>query len=159
MKPRDPLAKNTEKMYTKLRSRFLRYRHGLLLMCWCLIIFVLSSVPGNRYPQVQWEYSDKAVHVCLYLAGGVFSAMWFSTRQIRLSAAILFCIFYGLTDELHQLLVPRRSFSLSDLAADSIGSVIGVTLFAAVSLFRPAFVSRLLTTETFPDTPERMKTT
>jgi VanZ family protein len=39
---------------------------------------------------------------------------------------ILFCVFFGIFDELHQYFVPTRTFDLFDILADSIGSLIGI---------------------------------
>ena len=40
--------------------------------------------------------------------------------------AILLGIFYGIADEIHQMFVPGRISSISDVIMDSIGSVFGV---------------------------------
>lgn len=42
-----------------------------------------------------------------------------------LALALAICVIYAVTDECHQLFVPGRSFQTSDLAMDSIGSMIG----------------------------------
>lgn len=38
------------------------------------------------------------------------------------------CVFYGLGDEIHQTLVPGRSFQGSDLIMDAVGSMIGIAI-------------------------------
>jgi VanZ family protein len=96
------------------------------LAAWCLLIFALSSVPGNKYPQVQWEHADKLMHVLLYFWVGVFALLYFRSLGAGPLSAVLFGIIYGLSDEVHQLLVPRRSFSLYDWGADSVGAILGV---------------------------------
>lgn len=42
-----------------------------------------------------------------------------------LALALAVCMIFAVTDEFHQLFVPGRSFQISDLAMDSIGSMIG----------------------------------
>ena len=47
-------------------------------------------------------------------------------KAIAISLAI--CVICGITDEVHQLFVPGRAFQVSDLAMDSIGSIMGIGL-------------------------------
>lgn len=98
------------------------------LAAWCFVIFVLSSVPGNKYPQVQWEHADKLVHICIYFWVGVFGWIFFKSRGAGVFSAFAFGVLYGLSDEIHQLWVPRRTFSMTDWIADSVGVVVGIIL-------------------------------
>jgi VanZ family protein len=96
---------------------------------YCALIFALSSV--SNVPALPIRVGDKVAHVVLYagfgflvtraLAGG-------SGRQVTARAALAalaFCAVYGLSDEIHQLFVPRRMFDLTDLAADVAGGGLG----------------------------------
>jgi VanZ family protein len=96
---------------------------------YCVLIFALSSV--SNVPTLPMHGSDKAAHAVLYaglgflvtraLAGGV-------GRQVTaraVFAALAICAVYGLSDETHQLFVPRRTFDLWDLAADVVGGGLG----------------------------------
>jgi VanZ family protein len=93
------------------------------------LIFALSSV--SNVPALPMSVSDKSAHVVLYtgfgflvmraLAGGV-------GRQVTVRAvfaALAICAVYGLSDETHQLFVPRRTFDLWDLTADVAGGGLG----------------------------------
>jgi len=51
-------------------------------------------------------------------------------RAIVISLVI--CIVYAISDEIHQIFVPGRALQLSDLAMDSIGSIIGITVMRFV---------------------------
>lgn len=42
------------------------------------------------------------------------------------ATALIICVIYGLTDEIHQIFVPGRAFQVSDLVMDSVGSIIGI---------------------------------
>ena len=42
---------------------------------------------------------------------------------------VLFCLLFGLSDELHQYFIPGRSCSIGDLFADTVGAVFVVTLW------------------------------
>lgn len=94
---------------------------------WALFIFILSSqsLQGFTPPFVHF---DKLVHaveygiLCLLLYRALIEAeddRW-SKRAVMLS--ILFCIIYGLSDEIHQMFVPMRTADAADLMADSIGA-------------------------------------
>jgi VanZ family protein len=48
------------------------------------------------------------------------------------AAALAICVVYGITDEIHQILVPGRAFQLSDLVMDAAGSVIGICVVWAL---------------------------
>ena len=95
------------------------------------IIYFLSSVPGERLLLPPIINIDKVAHMAIYglLALTVFYAFrgaWFDRMHPRLVPllVILFCTFYGLTDEFHQSFVPNRSADVFDVLADSIGAII-----------------------------------
>jgi VanZ family protein len=58
------------------------------------------------------------------VAGGL--GAWISWRAAVIAAAI--ALSYAVTDEVHQMFVPGRSAQLSDLIADAMGVVAGVSL-------------------------------
>jgi VanZ family protein len=108
---------------------------------WCAVIFGLSAVPGSRLPELPAEGADKLVHAVVY---GVLGALsWRGARRARphhstgrvVAVATLIAMLYGITDELHQAFVPRRSPDWRDGLADTIGGITGALLCAA-------FVSR-----------------
>ena len=46
-------------------------------------------------------------------------------QRFLLLLLIVFCIVYGISDEIHQIFVPSRSSDIFDVIADSIGSIFG----------------------------------
>jgi VanZ family protein len=60
------------------------------------------------------------------LAGGDLRAMTFSLVPLAFALAVV----YGVTDEFHQSFVPGRNPSLSDIAADAVGGLVGATAAA-----------------------------
>jgi VanZ family protein len=95
-----------------------------------LAIFVSSSQSDVSIPG---GVSDKTAHGVAYsglsvvIVWALVDGAW---RQVRLPSVILATVLaaaYGLTDEVHQLFVPRRSFDWFDLVADAAGA------FAAAS--------------------------
>ena len=86
---------------------------------------------------MDWPHSDKLVHFTLFggLAGVVAAGLWRSNhpapapKRLFWSAAG-FTALYGLSDEIHQLFVPSRSFDPLDLLADAVGATIFAGVFA-----------------------------
>lgn len=111
--------------FYKLRQR--NWLSALPLLGWCLLIFVLSSVPRDRYPSVNWSYADKLVHVALYFVLGLFAWLYFQPRHVSLPVMFAFGVLFGASDEIHQIWVPLRTSSLADLLADTCGVGLGLT--------------------------------
>jgi len=96
------------------------------------LIFFLSSLKGSR-PFPLFPHGDKVLHALLYLPFG-----FLTLRAARVSlghrwlGALLGSFFvvslYALSDEVHQLFVPGRTFSLWDWGADLLGAAAGIWL-------------------------------
>jgi VanZ family protein len=115
----------------KVAPRSRRWLHAWLpVLIWAAILFGLSSIPGAKIPNVRISYADKIVHGGLY---GILGFLCFRgslrTNKLGPGAAVLIAVSvalgYGLSDEVHQLFVPQRSFDLLDLAADVAGGSAG----------------------------------
>ncbi|RUM39020.1 MAG: teicoplanin resistance protein VanZ [Desulfobulbus sp.] len=99
------------------------------------IIFFLSQQSGTTLAIPQIYGLDKCLHMLAYgtLAATVIYAVpahafhnrnpW-KTRMLIL----LFCVFYGMTDEFHQSFIPGRDVSFFDLLADAAGAGIVLLL-------------------------------
>jgi VanZ family protein len=96
---------------------------------YCALIFGLSSV--SNVPALPMSVGDKGAHTLLYAGLG-----FLVTRAIvgdagrrafarGMLGALAASALYGLSDEVHQLFVPRRTFDLLDLAADVFGGGLG----------------------------------
>ena len=97
-------------------------------------IFLLSSQSGLRVSQ------DDAVdrplralaHAGAYatLAGLVLGAMTWARRPTLRDAvvAVAIAVAYGISDEIHQSLVPDRSGRSEDVLIDAVGAVVGVAV-------------------------------
>lgn len=117
-------------------NRWLRW---LPSVGWASLISLLSSIPGYRFPKVPIPEADKGMHALLFFplgflvarsaaaacpGGSPFSAS--SGFVTRLIGAFVLCAAYGLLDEIHQLFVPRRTFSLADWAVDCVAAAMGI---------------------------------
>ena len=105
------------------------WRFALLYMA---LIFVISSfeveVPGILHVPLR----DKGIHFVEYAALGwlcaaASSRTWPSASAWRTAAfAVFISVLWGLSDEIHQALVPGRSAEFGDVVADLFGSAVGV---------------------------------
>lgn len=95
-----------------------------------LLIFILSSIPGDRLTLHIFRSQDLVAHAL------VFGALaWLLTRALEretswpalkgAGAAIVLAGLYGVSDEMHQAFVPLRHPDVRDVAADLLGAVIG----------------------------------
>lgn len=103
------------------------------------VLFWLSSIPDFSTPDLGFSWQDKIYHAVAYFVYGLaaqVAVVGWSTASTSLraqaAATILIGALYGLSDELHQTMVPGRDGSLADLAADVIGVTASVILLPAV---------------------------
>jgi VanZ family protein len=109
-------------------------------LLWSVIIFALSSIPGNQFPPMPgWWSADKLVHGAIY---GVLGALcWRAMRAtwargqgtgMQIIAAVAVTGLYGITDELHQAFTPMRSPDPFDVIADIGGGLLGALVCVAI---------------------------
>jgi VanZ family protein len=97
------------------------------------LIFVISSfevqVPGIEH----FPWRDKGIHFIEYgvlgwLCAAASSRTWPLAAIWRTATfAVFVSVLWGLSDEIHQALVPGRSAELADVAADLFGSIVGAS--------------------------------
>jgi VanZ family protein len=96
------------------------------------VSFYLSSQPGGNVPSVAPDYLAHAVEYGILgmLALRAFQGGMGSPPEPRAFAlAILLCVLWGISDELHQLWVPGREASISDLVSDVLGVLLACGLY------------------------------
>ncbi|MFZ2384752.1 MAG: VanZ family protein [Candidatus Omnitrophota bacterium] len=97
------------------------------------VIFMLSCIPGRSIPHL-FSFQDIALHAIIYAVFGSFfspalrSALPKISRRRAVLLTVVFCFLYGLSDEFHQIFVPGRTASFSDVMVDLAGGIIGVLL-------------------------------
>jgi VanZ family protein len=98
------------------------------------VIFAFSAIPGGSAPGHP-EWVDVLAHLAEFALLGSFLARALAGSRFGaegpVALTIIFCVIYGLGDELHQLTVPARVFDPADLLADTIGAAAGAFLFRA----------------------------
>ncbi len=108
-------------------------------LAWMALIFGLSSIPGVVHPDDNQIYSlfvwlppdlQNLLHVPVF---AILAWLW--QRGFRQSPAhpaqldalaVMLTVGYGVLDEWHQAFVPGRYASLTDVALDGTGAVLGV---------------------------------
>jgi VanZ family protein len=106
-------------------------------------IFTASSLPRSQLPEVGLPGIDKLEHGLAYaLLGAALARGWRWQRpawrfRYWWLVAWIAAVAFGLSDELHQLLVPGRMFDLGDLVADAAGAALGAAAYLCVFLRRP----------------------
>jgi VanZ family protein len=115
-----------------------RWRFGYPLALACTLIW-LSSTPGPQVelpPGIPW---DKLAHFLLYGLLATHICRLFSGRQLSLRTGLIAIgsvSLFGLSDELHQLTNPARSFEWLDWVADALGALVAVYVYQRWSWYR-----------------------
>ena len=120
--------------------------YWLPLAAYAGAIFVLSSMAHPPIPSVNLPHFDKVLHFTEFAGFAllVFRALWMGGQglspQAALVATLVVSALYGVSDELHQMLVPNRQADPGDLVADLLGASCGAGLFRLLALrkSRPA---------------------
>lgn len=119
----------------------------LLVIFWMILIFVMSSyngvVSGNqsgfivnfvagifniRNLDILSFIIRKMAHLSEYLILGILTYNVIRYYDKKILLAILICVIYAISDEVHQIFVPGREFKLLDICIDSFGTIIGIYL-------------------------------
>lgn len=119
--------------------RFLIFKLPALL--YVGLIFYLSSGPVtssilNRIPDYYLHVVEYAgLYVLIFWA--VHEGIGPAPRRGGFWLPLLLTACYGLSDEIHQSVVPQRDASLRDLMSDVIGGLLGVIIFLVAARIVP----------------------
>jgi len=96
---------------------------------WMWAIFALSALPQEDVPPAGAVFPDYINHGAAYLllAFVLFMALKRSWRfgfAITSGVVVGLCLIFGLINEINQISVPGRHFSLWDLLADGVGAAL-----------------------------------
>jgi len=97
-------------------------------------IFYISSIPNVRTPLPEIRF-DLILHILVYtpfgflVARGIFGSQSSVSWKMLLFLTFLISFLYGASDEYHQFFVVGRDSEIIDLLADTIGGLIGGTIF------------------------------
>lgn len=134
----------------------------VLIILWMLVIFFLSHQPAvksNRLskditkiiietvekidPSIEMDKGKlnhavrKNAHFFVYLVLGFLIANGLKHRRNKAYIiALIICILYAVSDEIHQLYIPGRGLQLKDIIIDSGGAVVGIIIHMGLSRFQ-----------------------
>jgi VanZ family protein len=103
------------------------------ILIYLLIIFIQSSYPSIKTPR--GSHLDKLLHLAAYAILGFLFARAYGASRWRGKTALIMILgvvsaaSYGILDEVHQYFVPFRQADLLDVAADALGSLLGVGVY------------------------------
>ena len=115
------MNKEIEKL---IKDPFLNW---LLVIAYATIIFVYSSMTAAELPSVTTRLPDWIMHFVEYFIFGIllFRALFVSGCKKKAALlAVVLAFAYAISDEVHQLFIGERFFSLKDIVIDTIGAAI-----------------------------------
>lgn len=106
------------------------WRYQFPAIAWAAVIFGLSSLPGSIIPVSPPAQLDKVFHAgiffifCLLLNRALVNQGRVpSLSDYHLIISLLVVIVYGISDEIHQSVVPGRTPDFYDALTDSLGAL------------------------------------
>lgn len=104
-------------------KKLLVYR--LLFISWSITILVLTSLPKLKTPAAGILAFDKLAHFFVYL---VFAWLYVKISRQEFPqmfrTLMLLALIIPFADELHQIPIPGREFSIFDVIADMLGFLV-----------------------------------
>jgi hypothetical protein len=95
------------------------------VLLWASGIFILSSIPSLRAPDLGFRAQDKLAHAAEYWILGALAFRSFRSFSRDLKRTLLWvalvCTVFAASDEIHQLFVRGRHADRLDFAADASG--------------------------------------
>lgn len=114
----------------------MRFKYLWPAILWSLVILFITLTPGDKLPEVGIFQIDKLVHFFVFgllmflSAYGLFRIVKAANSTMNVvTVGAIYSIGLGLLVEVLQLFVPNRSFSVADVIANTIGTVIGYVVF------------------------------
>jgi VanZ family protein len=103
--------------------------------------------PNTKFNIVKFDHMvRKNAHFFVYLFLGVFVINVLRRSGIRgyrcVVYALLICILYATSDELHQIFVPGRGAQVKDVIIDSAGASVGILVNIVISRKKRRVVKR-----------------
>jgi len=71
----------------------------------------------------------KIAHLTEYFILGILISNMITCYNKKTYVAIIICVLYAISDELHQSLVPGRNSQITDILIDSVGSILGIFIY------------------------------
>lgn len=124
----------------------------ILVILWMIFIFIMSSFDATSSSNQSNFIVDiitsiinikdigllsliirKLAHFIEYFILGILVINFITRYDKKIIIAILLCIIYATSDEIHQIFVPGRSCQIIDIMIDSLGSIMGIYLYKLIT--------------------------
>ena len=141
----------------------------LLVILWMALIFYLSHQPATESNSLSTGITERIVaiierltsdiyfneskfnhiirknaHFFAYLILGVLVSNALKNNGIkgskRFLIALVICILYAISDEIHQLFIPGRAGQVRDVMIDSAGAVVGISGYLVLGKLKTRLV-------------------
>ncbi|MCL5991574.1 MAG: VanZ family protein [Bacteroidetes bacterium] len=106
-----------------------------------LLIFIFSNQSKPPFIDLGFKWNDKLFHLLAYFAYGL-SLIFFlfgNFENIRIKNAIIYILIFGaifgLSDEIHQSMIPGRDAEVFDWVADCLGITFSLALLSPLYKF------------------------
>ncbi len=124
----------------------MRWPYIIATTVYCGLIWQMSSDTNPPKWNLPWQIQglDKVFHAVVYAILGTIVSVGMRRAGRPVSAwaqcfvPALFALCYGLTDEIHQLYVPNRTFDIGDLMADLAGATLAQSVLCYLYWRTPA---------------------
>src|SRR3990167_5234098 len=94
---------------------------AIFMMIIAVEIFAISSIPGSGFAPISVDLSS-LYHLIVFFLLAFFILVFISggkrVKSKYIFTAIALSLVYALLDEVHQIFVPRRFFSVGDMLID-----------------------------------------
>ena len=119
---------------------FLRPFARYLFIFWLLTIIILSSIPNVPTMKLHTEKTeyrlDYIMHFCEYGFLTFLTFLWFAGSEFKFNTRKIILItlslmLFAFLDELHQKLIPGRTYNIRDILSNESGIIVG-TVFVHI---------------------------
>ena len=111
-------------------------KHWLVkLLFWLSLVgsYILAVTPQQYVPKLT-PFGDKSNH---FLAFSFLTLLLLHAYRVKYISAFTWMLFYGIFIEISQLFAVNRSSEVLDVVADTMGIVIGLTLYWTIEKIYP----------------------
>ncbi len=123
----------------------------ILVIIWMILIFIMSSFNGNdssmqsnfivniisnifniKNIELLSLIVRKLAHFSEYFILGILLCRYINDINKLSSLTLLIGTIYALSDEVHQIYVPGRSFAIRDILIDTLGIILSIIIYKII---------------------------
>lgn len=101
-----------------------------------IIEMIASILPVEIEVQTIHTSIRKSAHFFAYLTLGILMMYAIGKDRKNIFFALVICFIYAISDEIHQFFVPGRAMEVRDVIIDTIGAIVGISLYLGVRYVR-----------------------